>query len=259
MRRRSALSVIGGAVAAMAHGSVSVSDCRARHHMLHDPLLGQIRAIIDKSHGEISYAPWIGVRATESELKQVAGSCMYGTYSWYEFGVQWRNDGVLVDSDAIAVQYQEQFKSRLQSALHLTLTSANFPEASRYELQGAIDDMDSYRLIQTFAYRGGQFVEDDHEWSWFVRNEHKPLIWVHDPLVQYWDKPVVDSDGNTNATVWINVGMDMETSPRVRQSLRKHTGVHKLFKKQVQWKDPGNVPADDPLRRTTIGPCTCCK
>lgn len=258
MRRRSALGVIGGSVAAMACG-VSVSDNRARHHMLHDPILGQIRAIIDKAHGEIAYTPWIGVRSTESELRQVAGRCIHGTYSWYEFGVQLRNDGVLVDSEAIAVQYQEQFKSRLQSALHLTLAIANFPEASRYELQGALDDMHSYRLIETFAYRGGQFVEDDHEWSWFVRNEHKPLIWVHDPLVQYWDKPVVDSDGNTNATVWINVGMDMETSPRVRQSLRKHTGVHRISKPMVQWKDPLNVPKDHPLKRAIVRPCTCCK
>lgn len=203
-----------------------------------DFVLNQVRGIIDKVHAEASFDPWICRLVSENEINSIPSVDKHGHISGYTIDIVIRDCSLIeyaFESSEIAGQYKQMVERHVWNAVEYCLSRSNVPETSKHELELWLGDNSKYRLYETYSYQHAE--RRDQECSYFCLKEHLPAMCVHPPSLT-WLK--------VNQQRYLNVGLHstMETGPYVRQYVRKHTGVHKIYGYKVQWKEGHPLPGE---------------
>lgn len=265
MRRRSALSVIGGAVAGAMSAGAAVSLCAEQEDSLQ-----RLQSVLNEAHNRTEFEYWMFKPTTKEEIELLTKDCVssasttwYFTCSFEANSIEKAAKEVVQKKDKFFTEYEEHFKRQERFATEWFLRNMKPPEISRPELMQWCDSPGSYRLDERYPYDVDP-TRCYKEVNYIIRPEHRSGIFAYSPTVSYQQgftlKRLSGADSRIAPSIAINQKISGDISPCVRKHMRKHTGVHKISgPAKVQWKDPRNVPADDPLLRVTVRPCTCCK
>lgn len=267
MHRRSLLRTVASSAIATAAGMSFVPRVVSEHRSKQSATWQKLQAVLDSAQDGAMYDPYIFKSVSKDGLMRMPNpSCIesFEESFWLNYSDGFRSldeaaANVLCDTARVTEQYSKAFKGYERRAIHGLLQSIRAPESTRHELQAVLDSLEQYRIVETYQQQDDPLLPDK-EIAYTIKHEHRPAIHFHPPRVQFIEESDRDVENELWSCVWITMRASVDGGPRVRQHMRKHTGVHQISgPANVQWKDPGNVPADDPLRRTTIGPCACCK
>lgn len=124
------------------------------------------------------------------------------------------------------------------------------PEVNRYELDLVINHDSPYEY-DTYSPYAHELRGSLEEHAFIARRDDLLAMHCHSPKIELSVNPGLN-------VLMVALKFSWDVSPRHLSHVRKHTGVHKTFKANVQWK-PGHPLPGDPLLRCTVGPCDCCK
>lgn len=265
MRRRSALGVIGGAVAGAMSAGASASLGPEQEDSLQ-----RLQAVLSAAHERTEFEYWMFKPTTKEEIELLEKDCVSSASSTWYFACSFEANSiekaakeVVQKKDKFFTEYEEHFKRQERFATEWFFRNMQPPEISRPELMQWCDSPGSYRLDERYPYDVDP-TRCYKEVTYIIRPEHRSGIFAYPPTVSYQQGATLrwpsGAESRIAPSLAINQKISGDISPWVRQHMRKHTGVHKISgPANVQWKDPLNVPKDHPLKRATVRPCTCCK